>query len=315
LKIAVVVFSDELSLANSLSSQVVAMSDGNSCELWILGGLSINNPNSALSFRKITKIMMSIPENLLEPLCCAEAICEYCQNNPVDIMIFPSDVRGNELAARVCAEIGCEGMLGARELFLSEGKICVKNPVYSHYLQATFLAQSLPLVVSLTPADGAKTSEFFENPELTQFEAKASIPAWLTNIEFESLEDDDLLKRSSVVLAAGRGVGNAENFSKLSELARLMGGVLGGTRPTVCDGKMPPDRMIGMSASVLSPDCCIVFGASGAAPFLAGVERSKLLVAVNRDPNALIFDNCDVGIIADCNEFAEALSEQYKKHN
>ena len=86
-----------------------------------------------------------------------------------------------------------------------------------------------------------------------------------------------------------------------------MGGALGGTRPAVYNGKIPRERMIGSSAAVLSSKCCIVFGASGAAPFVAGVEKSKLLIAVNRDPNALIFDNCDVGVVADCNEFAEAL--------
>ncbi len=315
MKTAVVAFLDELSIANSLLSQVSAESGDNSCELWVLGGLRGDLQNNTFGFHKITEILMSVPENLSEPICCVEAICECYHNNPVDIIIFPSDARGNELAAGVSVLIDCEGMLGAKELSFSDGITYVKKPVYSHNLQATFLVQTLPLVISLTPAGGTKTPEVVENPELSQLEARTSIPTWLTNIEVESLEDDDFLKRSNVVLAAGRGVGKAENFSKLSALAQKMGGVLGGSRPTVCDGKMPPDRMIGMSAAVLSPDCCIVFGASGAAPFLAGVEGSKLLVAVNSDPNALIFDNCDVGIIADCNEFAEALSEQYKKHN
>lgn len=311
MKTAVVVFSDELSAANSLLAQASALPDDNSYELWVLGGLCGYPKGMALSTPKIIEILLSNPENLSEPLCCAEAVYDNYLANQVNIIMFPADIRGSGLAARVCAKIGCECILGAKELFCSDGEIYIKKSVYSNNLQATFRVQALPLVVSIAPSESAATPVIFEHTELTQFKAETSIPAWLTDIESEHFEKNDLLKSSNLVLAAGRGVGKAENFAKLSELARKMGGVLGGTRPTVCDGKMPPETMIGMSSSVLSPELCIVFGASGAAPFLAGIEKSKLLIAVNRDPNALIFDNCDVGIIDDCNEFAEALSKQF----
>ena len=310
MKIAVVVFSEELLLANSLLTQASALSGDNSCELWVLGGfegsLNINN----LGFRKIIEIQMSQPESLSEPICCAEAVNECYRKNLVDIILFCSDLRGNELAARVCALLGCEAMLGTKELFSDVGGVYVKKPVYSSNLLATFRVQALPLVVSMATSASAKASQTIENPEITQFHANTSMPSYLTDIENECFESNNALASSDLVLVAGRGVGKAENFLKLSSLAEKMDGVLGGTRPTVCDGKMPPERMLGMSANVLSPARCIVFGASGAAPFLAGVEKSKLLIAVNRDPNALIFDNCDVGIIADCNEFADALSKQ-----
>jgi len=312
MKTAVVVFSDEISRANSLLMQAPALSEEDLCEVWVLGGLCGYPHNRALSAPKITEILLSNTDSLSEPLCCAEAVYKNYLANSVDIIIFPSDIRGSDLAARVCSEIGCEGLLGAKELLCSDGELYINKPVYSNNLQASFRVQSLPLVLSMVTAESVTTPNIFDHPELTQFGVETSIPSWLTDIENESFENGDLLKCSSLVLAAGRGVGKAENFAKLTELAQKMGGVLGGTRPTVCDGKMPPERMIGMSAAVLSPDCCIVFGASGAAPFLAGVEKSKLLIAVNRDPNALIFDNCDVGIIEDCNEFADALSEQFR---
>lgn len=313
MKTAIVVFPDELLIANTLSSQVTALTDYDSCELWVLGGLG-SAPNVGIfSFCEIKEILVGNPENLSEPLCCAEAVHQCYQSNQVDIMLFSSGIRGNDLAARVCAEIGCEAVLGAQELYLREGKVFIKKPVYSNNLQAIFQPNTFPLAVSLALSEETAPVQFANSPEIRKFEAEIQIPAWLTDIENERCESDDLLKRSELVFVGGRGVGKAENFNKLSELAQKMGGVLGGTRPTVCDGKIPPDRMIGMSANVLSPACCFVFGASGAAPFLAGIEKSKLIVAVNRDPNALIFDNCDVGIIADCNEFADALSEQYQK--
>lgn len=310
MKISVVVFSDELSIANALLSQASALSGDNSCELWVMGSLGASSNINSSGFRKITEISFSNPEHLSEPICCAEAVYEYYRANSVDIILFRSDLRGNELAARVSALLDCEALLNARELSKSAGELFVKKPVYSNNLQATFRVQSLPLVVSMAVFDSTVELKSIEKPEILQFQASASMPSWLTEIEQEQCENRDLFGSADLVLVAGRGVGKAENFLKLSTLAEKMGAVLGGTRPTVCEGKMPPEQMVGMSANMLSPACCIVFGVSGAAPFLAGVEMSKLLIAINRDPNALIFDNCDVGIIADCNEFAEALSKR-----
>lgn len=310
MKIAVVVFSDELSIADALLSQSSALSGDNSHELWILCGFGNSPITHDLGFQKIIEIQIAQPENLSEPSCCAEAVCECYGKNSVDIILFNSALRGTELAARVCALLNCEAMLGAKALFSDEDGLFVKKPVYSNNLLASFRIQSLPLVLSMTASDSAISPKIIENPHITQFNAGTSLPSYFSDIEEERFESSNALTSSDLVLVAGRGVGKAENFAKLSTLAEKMGAVLGGTRPTVCDGKLAPERMLGMSANVLSPACCVVFGASGAAPFLAGVEKSKLLIAINRDPNALIFDNCDVGIIADCNEFAEALSKQ-----
>ncbi|MFB0921804.1 MAG: FAD-binding protein, partial [Oscillospiraceae bacterium] len=198
-------------------------------------------------------------------------------------------------------------------LYCEESCVTVKKTVYSGNLQARFRFEKSPIVLSMKPSAAEDNYESAETSELVRFEAKTELPAWLTEIEYDFAENDDSLKNAELVIAAGRGVGKAENFQKLSELAEAMGGALGGTRPVVYDGKIPRERMIGSSAAVLAPKICIAFGASGAAPFLAGIEKSRLLIAVNRDPNALIFDNCDVGVVADCNEFAEALLQIYRK--
>lgn len=314
MKISIVCFSDELSIANSLCRQISVQNGENSTELWILGGLADTQEIKKLNFHKITEIILTEPEQLEEPICCANAIYQCFCLNPVDLIVLPSGIRGNELAARVAVLIGAGCMLEATELCFDKDGVSVKKPVYSGNLQASFRFETLPLVLSLKPEANEENGENSEMPELVRFEAKTEFPAWLTDVEYESTEASDLLKSAELVIAAGRGVGKAENYRKLTELVEVMGGVIGGTRPAVYDGKIPRERMIGSSAAVLSPKCCIVFGASGAMPFLAGVEKSKLLIAINRDPYALIFDNCDVGVVADCNEFAEALLEKYSNN-
>ena len=307
MKTAAIIFQDELSIANALASQAPPLTAGDSCELWVLGGFGTVPHGDELHFSKITEICLGNPENVFEPLCCTKAVLQCFKSNTVDIMLFTASIRCNDIAARVCAALGCEAVLGAQRMFLQDDEIYVKKAVYINNLQATFHPAKLPLVISLLPCESATISLRTGIPEFHKFEAEVSIPSWLTDVEFHEAENIDLLKQSELVLAAGSGVGRIEHFQALEALAQQMGGVLGGTRPIVCDGKLPPERMIGMSANVLSPACCLVFGASGAAAFLAGIEKSKLIVAVNKDPNAPIFDNCDVGIIADCNEFARAL--------
>ncbi|PKM73223.1 MAG: hypothetical protein CVU91_06575 [Firmicutes bacterium HGW-Firmicutes-16] len=312
MKISVVCFSDELLIANSLLSQISVKQTENSIELWVLGGIDDTQKVKKLNIQKITEIIPSEQAHLKEPVCCADAVYKCFCRHPVDVIVLPSGLRGDDLAARLSVLISGGCMLQAIEFSCDESGASVRKPVYSGNLHATFRFETLPLVLSLIPSPNEEKEQSNDTPELARFEAKTEPPAWLTNIEYESTENGDLLKSSELVIAAGRGVGKAESFRKLEELAEVMGGVLGGTRPAVYDGKIPRERMIGSSAAVLSPKCSIVFGASGAAPFLAGVEKSKLLIAVNRDPNALIFDNCDVGVIADCNEFAEALLQKYR---
>ena len=121
------------------------------------------------------------------------------------------------------------------------------------------------------------------------------------------------LRSAQVLLAAGRGVGSREGTVLLEELAAAMGGQLGGTRPVVLDGWLPMERMIGASAAMLRPKLCLVMGASGAAPFAVGVEKSDLLVGVNTDPEALLFQYCDVGLVADWKETAQGLLALYQE--
>ena len=314
MKIAVVCFPDELSIANSLLPQCALYTDNNSVELWVLGGICDTQNVKKLNFNKITEIILPDSEQLREPTCCADAVYQcFCQN-PADIIAFQSGLRGNELAVRGSVLIGAGCMLEATEFCFSGSGVSVKKPVYAGNLQAEFRFEKFPIGLSLKPASIEIEAESAYAPELVRFEAKTELPAWLADVEYECVENDDLLKNSELVIAAGRGVGKAENFKKISELAEVLGGALGGTRPAVYDGKIPRERMIGSSAAVLAPKICIAFGASGAAPFLAGVEKSKLLIAVNRDQNALIFDNCDVGVVADCNEFANALLEKYRNN-
>jgi electron transfer flavoprotein alpha subunit len=93
----------------------------------------------------------------------------------------------------------------------------------------------------------------------------------------------------------------------MRRLAELMGGRLGGTRPAVLDAWLKHKDLVGASGNLIRPKLCLAMGVSGSGPFMAGVEKSGVLAAVNNDPDALIFKYCDVGVVEDCNAVASEL--------
>jgi len=113
-----------------------------------------------------------------------------------------------------------------------------------------------------------------------------------------------------LLLAAGRGMGR-EGITKMHRLAELLNGETGVTRAAAQNGWAGMDRIVGQSGRMTKPEVCVAFGASGAAAFLAGVEKSRVLVAVNTDPDAPIFNCADYGVLDDANSVADALLEAF----
>lgn len=307
MKTALVLFSNELNLAESLFVQMRDALPACTLSLRVLGAAAASDREKIACFEKITEIVFNRPENLNDPACCARALCACLKQEGAELVVFSAGTRGDELAARLSAELELPCVLSVREIFESEGGLCVKKPVYAGNLMAAFKLKTLPALVSLSPARAERMPEKAEKQVLSRFEAQQEDSAWLKECVLTQNAGGNPFTDAGLVFAAGRGAVQAETLETLSTLARETGGVLGGTRPVVFDGKLPRAKMLGASAEVISPDCCVVFGASGAAPFMAGVEKSARLIAVNRDPGACVFQQCDFGVVDDCGAFAQAL--------
>ena len=118
---------------------------------------------------------------------------------------------------------------------------------------------------------------------------------------------ESLLSEAKRVIICGAGVKSRETSGKARSLAKKLGASFALTRPAALCGWGTPDEIIGMSGSALSAENCLIFGASGAAVFLAGVENAGRIAAVNNDPKALIFQNADLGAVADAAEIIEEM--------
>jgi electron transfer flavoprotein alpha subunit len=128
-------------------------------------------------------------------------------------------------------------------------------------------------------------------------------------VDFQTVD----VAEADTVVAAGLGAATDELYPLVAELAALVEGAVGATRPVVDSGKIPRERMIGQTGKTVSPDFYLALGISGATHHTGGIQESGKIVAVNRDPQAPIFQNADAGVVADLKEVLPGLILRIKR--
>ena len=219
------------------------------------------------------------------------------------IVLVTKNTFGNEFTGFLGTETNANIVLNASAVGLSDENIVVCKKVYSENLIGKFQCDD-KLVASISIA---KSDKEYSCVIAQVIDCNTSYDV-IKDIEFEKAEEN-ALEQCNVLIALGRGV-KKSSLDKYQKLADILGGEIGGTRPVTYDGVVELSRMIGNSGKLVSPKLSIVFGASGALPFIAGIVGSEKIVSINKDENAMIFNNSHYGIVGDCDEYVEMLLNQ-----
>jgi electron transfer flavoprotein alpha subunit len=227
----------------------------------------------------------------------------------------PVTSRQREFAARLAARLGV-GLSADSVRFAMEGdKLVATRPVYAGKLLSKVTWAKSPWVATLRPnvfrpaeSQPGKTATI-ERPSLTAAGAQMKFVERREEVSTGLPE----LTEAETVISGGRGMKGPENYVILEELGRVIGAAVGASRAAVDAGWRPHRFQIGQTGRTISPKLYLGFGVSGAIQHLAGMRTSKVIVAVNKDPEAPIFKIADFGIVADLFEVVPELTKEFKK--
>lgn len=240
------------------------------------------------------------------------ALVELARELDARVLLLPADDRTAEIAPRLAERLGGSAVTQTVAVELSEGRLRWIRAAYGGKTLAAVTAVAEPVVATLrrgafeAPAgDGAPT-------EISSHPMPATDGA-VELLEVEAPVADAGLEDAKVVVAGGAGLGAADQFTALEELAGLLGGAVGASLAAVDAGWAPADRQVGLTGKTVSPDVYFALGISGASQHLAGMSGAKVVVAVNTDPEASIFSIARLGVVMDCAAFVAAMTRQLRE--
>ncbi len=242
-----------------------------------------------------------------------EAVLAAVSDTGAEVVLLAASAMGRDLAPTIAARLDAALLPDCVEAGIDDGKLTVTRSVYAGRCMMAISAVSMPVVLSIRPKAFTvkETDENAVEISKVSLDLEGKIRAKLLKTVVEASGKLDVAE-ADVIVAGGRGIKEAENFKLVEELASVLGGAVGASRAVVDNDWRPHSEQIGQTGKVVSPTLYIAAGISGAIQHMAGMRTSKVIVAINKDPEAPIFKSADYGIVGDAMEVLPALIEAVK---
>lgn len=226
------------------------------------------------------------------------------------VIMLGASSRGKDLAARLSARLNAPLAMDTVAIRLDDEKIVAIRPMYGGKILSEIIFEKEPQIVVIRPnsVDIAESSRTGTVEDIPVAKGNGDLVFVEKKLDTGKLE----LTEADVVVSGGRGMGGSD-FSVIEELADLLGGAVGASRSAVDDDWRPFSDQVGQTGKVVSPNLYIACGISGAIQHVSGITSSKVIVAINKDPEAPIFAKADYGIIGDLHEIIPLVTEEIKK--
>jgi electron transfer flavoprotein alpha subunit len=262
----------------------------------------------------------------------ASTLSAIASAQKADLILLPTTTRTREMAAMAAIELNTGVLVDLVGLSLVNDRLEALRPIYEGKLAEKIICSGRPVIATLR-------ARAFPRPEKnvarsgkpTTVDAKSE--AATTVIGYEVAEQALSVADASVVVSGGRGTSNNpalippaglddkqaeiwrahEGFKLIGELASVLGAAVGASRAAVDGGYVPYSHQVGQTGKVIAPDLYIACGISGAIQHIVGIRSAKMVVAINKDPEAPIFKVARYGVVGDLFQIVPALSEAFRK--
>jgi electron transfer flavoprotein alpha subunit len=262
-------------------------------------------------------------------------IAKLAKGASPEVLLFPTTTRGRELAAMCAIDLETGVMPDVTALSVEDGRVVATRPVYAGKLFTKVMCAARPQIATTRtrafpmPQPDASRSGTPTRVEAAQAEGDIASKV----VEYTESGGGVSLADAAVIVSGGRGVSNnptltppagldekqveiwraQQGFKLVGELAAVLGGAVGASRAAVDAGYIPYEHQVGQTGKVVSPDLYIACGISGAIQHQAGMRTSKMIVAVNKDPEAPIFKLARFGVVGDLYAILPPLAEAFRK--
>lgn len=228
-----------------------------------------------------------------------------------DLVLLSNTPTGWDIAPRLAAALDAAFVSDCFKVEMRDGKPVFTRRVFNGKLDATVSVDADVVVATMQP--GA-TKPYGGSGDGSVSALEVSLDGGALRTRFVEIKEPEAkgvdLSKAPIIVSGGRGVGDPEKFTEVIQpLADALGGAMGASRPVVDAGWLPHEYQVGSSGQVVSPKLYIAAGISGAIQHLVGMKTSNYIIAINKDPDAPIFEVADLGVVADLFEVVPALTQ------
>jgi electron transfer flavoprotein alpha subunit len=228
------------------------------------------------------------------------------------VIVMGSGFVGKAIAPRLSARLKAGLVPNATAIPSSYNPITIRKKTFSGKAFTDIEVNTSVCIITLSP-NSFGIHESSTTPQIQEFIPDLSSVTFSTKVEStEKFSGKILLTEADIVVSAGRGMKGPENWGPVEELAEVLGAATACSRPVADEGWRPHSEHVGQTGKVIAPNLYFAFGISGAIQHVAGISSSKVIVAVNKDPEAPIFEAADYGIVGDVQKVLPELIQAIK---
>ncbi len=253
------------------------------------------------SFGKAYQVADTVAANLVSDL------ASLILKEGYEIVLLTASTLGSGIAAPLSVKLSAPVV---SEVIGIKPDLVVERPLYGGKAVATYKLNKMPAILTIRRKyfEAADLEGFTDSLPLSIAEKKVALIA-----EKEEKTEGIPLEDAEVIVSGGRGIGAAENFTMLQDIADLLNGAVGASRGAVDEGWVQPTQQVGQTGKIVAPGVYFAIGISGASQHLAGIANAKCVVGINKDEEANIFKRARFGIVCDYKKIVPVLIETLKE--